>query len=116
MPIFALPVLLAAAAAAPPPPAPGRETVIPFVHSRGVLDWKAAGDDSLYIRGYDGRWYYVRTSDRCPRLADALTLGFVVSANDQLDRYGAILAQGMRCPIASVTFAAAPPPRYRRHR
>jgi hypothetical protein len=115
MPIFALPALLVAAAAAPPPPA-GRETVIPFVHSRGVLDWQGAGDDSLYIRGYNGRWYYVRTTNRCPRLHDALTLGFVVSANDQLDRYGAILAEGMRCPIASVTFAAAPPPSKHRHR
>lgn len=114
MPIFALSALLAAASAAPPL-APGKQTVIPFVHSRGVLDWQAAGDDSLYIRGYNGRWYYVRTSNRCPRLADALSLGFVVSANDQLDRYGAILAQGMRCPIASVTFAAAPPPEKRHH-
>jgi hypothetical protein len=110
MPIFILPALLVAAAAAPPPP--GTETNIPFVHSRGVLDWQAAGDDSLYVRGYNGRWYYVRTSNRCPRLHDALTLGFVVSANDQLDRFGAIVAQGMRCPIASVTFAAAPPPKH----
>jgi hypothetical protein len=112
MPILALSVLFAAASAAPPP---DKETVIPFVHSRGVLDWQAAGDDSLYIRGYNGRWYFVRTSNRCPRLGDALSLGFVVSANDQLDRYSAILAQGMRCPIASVTFAAAPPPKKHRH-
>lgn len=112
MVIFVLPVLLGAAAAAPPPP--GKETVIPFVGSRGVLDWQAAGDRSLYIRGYDGRWYFVRTTNDCPGLRDALTLGFAVSANDQLDRYGAILAQGMRCPVASVTYAAAPPPKKHR--
>jgi hypothetical protein len=106
----ALPFLMAAA------PVPGTETAIPFVRSQGILDWQAAGDDALFVRGYDGRWYHVRTMNRCPRLRDALTLGFVVSANDQLDRYGAILAQGMRCPIASVTYAAAPPPSKHRHR
>jgi hypothetical protein len=115
MPMIALSALLAAASAAPPLPT-GKETAIPFVHSRGVLDWRAAGDDSLYVRGYDGRWYFVRTMNQCPRLRDALTLGFVVSANDQLDRYGAILVQGMRCPIAGVTYAAAPPPKKPRHR
>src|SRR5579875_2804432 len=102
MMIFVLPPLLAAAS----PPPGGKEAVIPFVSSRGVLDWQAATDNSLYIRGYDGHWYFVRTMNDCPRLRDALTLGFAVSANDQLDRYGAILAQGMRCPIASVTYAA----------
>ncbi|MBV8839762.1 MAG: hypothetical protein JO000_24780 [Alphaproteobacteria bacterium] len=107
MPIFALPALLVAAAGTTPPES--RETNIPFVRSRGVLDWQTSGDDSLYIRGYNGRWYYVRTTNRCPRLRDALILGFVVSAGDRLDRFGAIIAQGMRCPIASVTFAASPP-------
>jgi hypothetical protein len=111
MPIPILAALLAAAA----PPA-GAETAIPFVRSQGILDWQAAGDDGLYVRGYDGRWYLVRTTNRCPRLVDAVTLGFVESAIDQLDRHGAILAQGERCPIASVTLAAAPPPSKRPHR
>ena len=111
MPILVLPALLAAAAATPPPSS-GKETVIPFVRSRGVLDWQAAGDDSLYVRGYNGRWYYVRTMNPCPRLRDALTLGFVATGADQLDSYGAVLAQGMRCPIASVTYAEGPPPKH----
>ena len=108
MSIFALSALLAVATSAPP----GPETNIPFVRSRGVLDWQAAGDDSLYVRGYNGRWYYVRTSNRCVRLRDALTIGFAASGSDQLDRFGAIVAQGMRCPVASVTFAAAPPAKH----
>jgi hypothetical protein len=103
-------------AAAAPPPRPGAETAIPFVGSQGVLDWQAAGDDSLYVRGYNGRWYFVRTMGRCPRLVDALTLGFVASAADQLDRHGTVLAEGIRCPVDSVTYAAAPPPSKRRHR
>lgn len=108
--LAALPLLIAATAA----PVRGAETSIPFVRSEGVLDWQVTGDNSLYLRGYNGRWYFVRTTNRCPRLVDALALGFVVSANDQLDRYGAILAQGMRCPVASVTYAAPPNRPHRR--
>jgi hypothetical protein len=101
--------ILAALLAAPAPPA-GAETAIPFVRSQGILDWQAAGDDGLYVRGYDGRWYLVRTTNRCPRLRAALNVGFVTSAIDQLDRHGAILVEGDRCPVASVTLAPGPPP------
>src|SRR4051812_13386177 len=107
MPFAILSLLIAAAA--PPAVAP-KEAVIPFVASEGVLDWQAASDDTLYVRGYDGRWYFVRTMGPCPRLRDALSLGFATSALGQLDRHGAILAQGSRCPVDSVTLAAAPPP------
>ena len=93
----------------------GEETAIPFVRSNGILDWKAASDDSLYVRGSNGRWYMVRTMNRCPRLKTAITLGFDTSALDQLDRHGAILAEGWRCPIDTITFSEGPP-RKRRHR
>jgi hypothetical protein len=109
-------LVFALLAAAAPPPTPGAETAIPFVSRRGILDWQAAGDSSLYVRGYNGRWYWVRTMGACPRLVDAVSLGFVTSALDQLDRHGAILAQGERCPVESVTLAATPPPDRHRHR
>jgi hypothetical protein len=110
-----LPALIAAAATASPA-TPPKEAVIPFVASQGVLDWQAAAsDDALYVRGYDGRWYFVRTMGPCPRVRDALNLGFATSALGQLDRHGAILAQGSRCPVDSVTLAASPPPSKKKH-
>jgi len=115
MPIPILAIVLAAAVAGAAPPAPGAETVIPFVNSGGVLDWQAAGDRSLYVRGYNGRWYLVRTMNVCPHLRDAVTLGFRASGIDQLDRHGAIIAEGEHCPVDSV-IAAAPPPSRHPHR
>lgn len=90
-------------------PAAAGETAIPFVRSNGILDWRAAGDEALYIRGNSGDWYFVRTMSPCTRLKTALTLGFVTSAGDQLDRYGAILAEGQRCQIESVVRSDPPP-------
>ncbi|MEA3053170.1 MAG: hypothetical protein QOG72_2073 [Sphingomonadales bacterium] len=104
----------AATTAAAAEKAPG-ETVIPFVNSISNVEWKAASADSLYVRGGKGEWYFVRTTNRCNRLRQALGIGFQTSALGQLDRNGAILVQGVRCPVASIDPSDGPPetPRHR---
>ena len=106
-------ILLGLAATAAPAIAKERngETVIPFISSLNAVEWKAASDDSLYLRGPKGDWYFIRTSNRCTRLRSSPGIGFQTSANDQLDRYGAILVQGVRCPIESITRSGEPPSR-----
>ena len=100
--------LAACATGAPVEDLPG-ETAIPFVSSIGSVEWKSAGDDAAYVRGGNGQWYLVRTSNRCTRLRSSPALGFETSALDQLDRHGALLVQGQRCPVASVTLSNGPP-------
>lgn len=85
-----------------------KETAIPFVRSNGIGDWKADGDRGLFIRGSDGQWYYGRTQNKCARLKSATTVGFETRGVDQLDRYGAVLVEGWRCQLASVTRADSP--------
>lgn len=92
----------------------GGETVIPFMSSLNAVEWKAAGDDSLYLRGPRGEWYLVRTMNRCTRLRSSPGIGFETSALDQLDRHGAILVQGQRCPVESITRSGEPPRKARR--
>jgi hypothetical protein len=104
----ALPLLLASATAAMSADV-GREVVIPFVASQGVLDWKVAGKDSLYVQGANGKWYLVRTLGPCPRLKTAMQIGFLGTRGDRLDRYGTLLAEGWRCRISSVTLGTPPP-------
>jgi len=89
------------------------ETVIPFVNSMSNIEWKAASNDSLYVRGGKGEWYFVRTSNRCTRLQAASAIGFHTSALGQLDRHGAILVQGVRCPVASIVRSDGPPRKVR---
>jgi len=104
---------LAAGSAAAADKAAG-ETVIPFVGSLSHVEWKAASDDSLYVRGGKGEWYFVRTANRCARLRAASAIGLQTSALGQLDRHGAIMVQGVRCPVASITRSDAPPRKARR--
>ena len=85
------------------------ETAIPFVNSMSQVEWEAASDDSLYVRGGKGEWYFVRTANRCTRLRAARAIGFHTSALGQLDRHGAIMVQGVRCPVASIVRSDGPP-------
>lgn len=110
---LALLALWAGSAATATPPAASGETAIPFISSLNSVEWKAVSNDSLYVRGGNGNWYFVRTSNRCTRLRQASGIGFQTSALDQLDRHGAILVEGVRCPVASVVRSDGPPRRKR---
>lgn len=105
---------LAASGAAAAPIDESRETRIPFVTSMSHIEWKAASDDSLYLRGPKGDWYFVRTMNRCSRLLVARGIGFHASAGGQLDRHSAIMVQGVRCPVASIVRSEGPPKKARR--
>ena len=105
-------LILAAAATAAPAfaetvAAQAPETKIPRMAH--FLEWTADGDRGLYIRGDTGQWYYARVEGNCPRLSAADTLRFQTAPNGDLDRKGAIHAQGWRCLLSSVTASAAPP-------
>jgi hypothetical protein len=105
-------MILAGLAAAAAPAGAGErngETVIPFMSSLNAIEWKAASDDSLYLRGPRGDWYFIRTMNRCSRLRSSPGIGFQTSSRDQLDRHGAILVQGVRCPVESITRSDGPP-------
>jgi hypothetical protein len=106
-------IVLGAGCATAETPRRADETAIPFMSSLGEVEWQAASDDSLYLRGGNGDWYFVTTTNRCTRLKTSLALGFDVSAANQLDRHGALLVQGQRCPVASITRSDAPPKKRR---
>jgi hypothetical protein len=52
--------------------------------------------------------------NRCTRLRSALAIGLQTSALDQLDRHGAIMVQGVRCGVESITRSDGPPKRVKR--
>ncbi|QAY79470.1 DUF6491 family protein [Sphingosinicella sp. BN140058] len=94
-----------------PAAAPAGETTIPAVAGRGVLEWRAGGEDLVFIRSFLGKWYRVQLTGRCARLDDARGLGFETSPLGELDRNSTIIAEGERCPVSSIVRIDAPPPR-----
>jgi hypothetical protein len=109
--LIAIALLGAAPAVAGPNPArDSAEVRIPRMGS--FLDWRPDGISGLYIRADTGSWYYARLQTECPRLAHRSNIRFEAAPNGDLDRYGAVRAEGWRCQIASIT-RSGPPPNYR---
>ena len=104
-----LAVLLAACASTPTEDTASGGETIPFIKSNGILDFRYGGEDLVYIHGSGGQWYRVQTMGPCPRLQTANSLGFQTNGPDQLDRFSTILAEGMRCPVRSITRSDPPP-------
>lgn len=102
----ALPFIMAASSVSAGEP---EEAAIPFVSKDGIQDFKADGNRGLFIQSINGNWYYAKTMGPCSRLQTAITLGFETAGVDELDKHGAIIAQGWRCPLKSVTRSEAPP-------
>ncbi len=65
----------------------------------------------VYIRAYDGRWFYARVRDECPRLTASARLGLNGSPGGHFDRNSTISADGWRCFVDSVTLSEGPPSR-----
>lgn len=99
----------------PAPAAVGPESYIPYASRDGIVEWRLAGDNGIYARALTGGWYLVRTIGPCPGLRARTALGFEPSFGGKLDRQSAIIAEGQRCAIESVTrIEGKPPKRVRR--
>ncbi|HLL30410.1 MAG TPA: DUF6491 family protein [Allosphingosinicella sp.] len=111
-------ILLAAAAAAPasaaPPPADPeeRQVSIPFAtHPRAIRNFEAVGNHILYLEDRNRRWYRAELGGACWGLEWAHAIGYDTRGGLGLDRFGAILVEGERCPILSLTRSDGPPRR-----
>ena len=100
--------------AAVPVPAAASETA-PEVRIRNIGSLLETVPDprrGVYIRAYDGRWYYARTQGDCRRLTATAQLRLTGSPGNHFDRNSAIVADGWRCLVTSVTHSEGPPRRH----
>jgi hypothetical protein len=108
----ALALLLAAAVAAPAfaAPAPRAEEVsIPFAnHRHAIRDFEAPSDEIVYLQDRRRRWYRADVG-HCQGLRWAPSIGYDTRGGINLDSFGAILVDGQRCPIVSLTRSDGPP-------
>lgn len=82
---------------------------IPFANLGGIEDWKAVGDDTLYVEGRNDQWYRAKLFAPCQGLPFETSIGFVVEPTGSFDRFSSILVNGHECPLASLTKADGPP-------
>ncbi|MGZ8298464.1 MAG: DUF6491 family protein [Allosphingosinicella sp.] len=105
-------ILFVAALAAPATAEPraGRaEAGIPFAnHPRAIRDFEAPNDEIVYLQDRQRRWYRADLG-HCFGLKWAHRIGYDTRGGINLDSFGAILVDGQRCPIVSLTRSEGPP-------
>jgi hypothetical protein len=105
--------LAAPAAAAPGPeaqarPAIGSEARIPFVNFRTVRSFYAPSDEVVFLQDRSRNWYRAQLIGNCFGLRWANRIGFDTRGSSTLDRFSAILVEGERCQLQSLTRSEKP--------
>lgn len=111
-------LLAAAAAVAAPalaePAARPAEASIPFAdHRHAIRDFEAPDDETVYLQDRRRDWYRAEVG-HCDGLKWAQALGYDTRGSLSLDSFGAILVEGRRCPILSLTRSDGPPRKAKR--
>lgn len=106
--------LSAAAAADEPAPkdstrALGVESSITFPNSATIKNWRADGEDGLWVQDRKGDWYYGKFAVICRNADFALAIGIDNRGTSTLDRFATILVGRERCPLISFVSSAPPP-------
>jgi hypothetical protein len=99
IPALAFLLVAACGTPTPPPTQPVADARIPFF-TLSVDDWKVDSDNAVLIKTKDRHYYRATTIGPCPDLPWAgLALGFDTRGGSDLDKFGAVIVKGRRCPI-----------------
>ena len=107
---IALAAMLSATWTAAAGAAPRGGDAIPFIGFGGIQNWTARDDSTLYVQSAGGQWYQVNLAQPCLGLPFALRIGVDSGPTNTLDDFSTIIADGDRCPVASVTRLDSSPP------
>jgi hypothetical protein len=112
-------ILLASTVSAPALAEPLEErsqASIPFAgHRHAIRNFEAPSDDLVYLQDRNRRWYRADVG-YCRGLKWANAIGYDTRGGLSLDSFGAILVDGQRCPIFSLTRSDGPPRKMRKKR
>jgi hypothetical protein len=92
----------------------GTEASIPFVNHRGVRNFRAVDRDVVYLQDAQRRWYKASLAGPCIELPFAQAIAVDTKGGFSLDRFGAIVVRGERCPLLSLVKSEAPPKKQRK--
>lgn len=87
------------------------ETAIPFANMGGIRDWQAIDDSTLYVQDNRRNWYLARLAAPCTDLSFATAIQFETKGVSRLDKFGVVVVNGQRCPLASFVASGPPPSR-----
>lgn len=84
---------------------------IPFANFGGINDWRADGDNAIYIQGRSRKdWYRATLFGPCIGLPFAEKVGFVSEPSGSFDKFSSIVVRGQECQVQTLVKLDGPPP------
>lgn len=87
----------------------GVESSITFPNSATIKNWRADGENGLWVQDRKGDWYYGKFAVLCRDADFALAIGIDNRGTSTLDRFATIIVGRERCPLISFVSSAPPP-------
>ena len=81
---------------------------IHFANYGGIREWTADGNQRLYVRGRDRRWYHATLREPCPGLPTTARIKFVPDRAGNFDRYSSIIVNNQQYGLASLSLSDPP--------
>ena len=85
-----------------------QDASIPFANLGGIRDWRADGENAVYIQDTFGRWYKAELFMPAFNLPFVQFIGIDARPTGTLDKFGAIYVDGERYPFKSFVRVAGP--------
>lgn len=80
----------------------GKEARIPFADSVGIRNWRADGDDAVYLEDNRRRWYRAELFTPTFGLPFVNYIGIDAGPTGTLDKFGALFIDGERHQLKSL--------------
>jgi len=91
--------------------AKARPASIPFANYRGVRDWTAPDDRTIYFEDAHRQWYRATLFTPAFDLPFSINIGIIPSPGGSLDRWSAVSVRGQRYAFDTFEKVDGPPAR-----
>jgi len=77
----------------------------------GIEEWRAGGDNLVYIKDDQNQWYKVEMQEACMKLDTKKGISFTTEVGDRSTKYSSVVVGHYECRITSITKIESPPSR-----
>ena len=94
-------------------PTASRDASIAFANHGAIWDWRANGQNGLWVQASNRKWYYATFMGPCVGLNFANSIGFDTGPMGSLDRWSAVIVPRWgKCTFNSFEASDGPPARH----
>jgi hypothetical protein len=79
-----------------------------FTSSGGIRDWRADGNQALFIQAPNGKWFRAELMSPCIDLPFAEDIGLITRPAGRFDKFSSIMVKNRTCQVRSLVASEGP--------